>query len=387
MAYLSIKNLVKKYSNETVLNNLSLYIEKGEIAVIIGESGNGKTTLLRCLNGLTSIDSGEVLLNGEKIDCLKNKEFGLIFQNFNLFEHLMVIENVMIPQMDLLGRSKQDAYNKACELLIQVGLFNRADNYPDALSGGQKQRVAIVRALCMEPEVMLFDEPTSALDPEMVGEVLSVMRDIADEGMTMLVVTHEMAFARDVSNRVIFMADGVICEEGTPEQIFDHPQNEKTRRFIRRLKVFEATIDHSYQKIVMGRQVANLSWSVVHKSIAPRHMQADVRCPEMFIYVTFWQIKQIENKFLSPFINIGHIDVTSNDLSTLIKKGADNMASNIAVSSCNQNLHIYYNSISSSNGSSQYPLAITSTDFLFPTTLYSGTSTFFVSHVPADAII
>ncbi|OJG79908.1 amino acid ABC transporter ATP-binding protein [Enterococcus pallens] len=213
----------------------------GEVVVIIGPSGSGKSTILRCLNLLETPTSGEITFEGQNItsptvniDQLRQK-MGMVFQNFNLFPHMSVLDNLTITPIKIKKEDPQQAKQKALALLDQVGLKDKADAYPSSLSGGQQQRVAIARALAMNPDVMLFDEPTSALDPEMVGEVLSVMQDLAEKGMTMVVVTHEMGFAKEVADRVIFMADGIIQEEGTPEEIFDHPQNLRTQDFLNKV--------------------------------------------------------------------------------------------------------------------------------------------------------
>lgn len=245
---ITIKNLRKEYANVTPLKDVNVTINRGDVISIIGPSGTGKSTLIRCLNLLEEPTSGQIIVDGECITdkrCNINKireKMGMVFQSFNLFNHMTVIENLMAAPMDLHGMSKQDAYEKSIELLRMVGLADKTLNYPDELSGGQKQRVAIARALAMEPEIILFDEPTSALDPTMVGEVESVIRDLAKKGLTMMIVTHEMKFAREVANRVFYMDQGGIYEEGTPEDIFDNPQKERTIRFIRHLKVFEETI-------------------------------------------------------------------------------------------------------------------------------------------------
>lgn len=246
---ITIKNLRKEYPNITPLKDINTEINKGDVISVIGPSGTGKSTLLRCINRLETPTSGEILIDGENI-CDKKadlsrlrRKMGMVFQSFNLFGHMSVIENLMCAPMDLLGKSKKQAYERSMELLQMVGLAAKANNYPDELSGGQKQRVAIARALAMEPEILLFDEPTSALDPTMVGEVLSVIKRLADEGLTMLIVTHEMNFAKNVSNRIFYMDEGVIYEDGTPHQVFENPQKEKTRRFIRQLKVLSEVID------------------------------------------------------------------------------------------------------------------------------------------------
>ena len=235
-----VEHIKKEYVGGTVkaLNDCSLSVARGEVVAIIGPSGSGKSTLLRCLNLLETPTSGKVIFGGvditdTKVDLdLHRRKMGMVFQHFNLFPHMTLLRNMTLAPMKLLGKSKEDAEAKAMELLARVGLADRANAYPSQLSGGQKQRIAIVRALCMEPDVMLFDEPTSALDPEMVGEVLDVMKELAHEGMTMVVVTHEMGFAREVGNRVLFMADGKLVEEGTPEDIFEHPQSERLQDFL-----------------------------------------------------------------------------------------------------------------------------------------------------------
>ena len=234
------ENLCKFYTGGEIkaLNDVSAEIKLGEVVVVIGPSGSGKSTFLRSLNLLEDPTSGKIIFDGNeitdpKVDInLHRQKMGMVFQQFNLFPHMTVLRNLTVAPMKLLKLSKKDAEKRAMSLLERVGLADRADAYPSQLSGGQKQRVAIVRALCMNPEVMLFDEPTSALDPEMVGEVLDVMKNLAKEGMTMVVVTHEMGFAREVADRVIFMADGAIEEEGTPEDIFTNPKGERTKQFL-----------------------------------------------------------------------------------------------------------------------------------------------------------
>ena len=232
------ENLQKSFGSLDVLTGIDIEIKKGEVVVVIGPSGSGKSTFLRCLNRLEEPTGGKIIFEGADITnpkCninLHRQKMGMVFQQFNLFPHLTVLRNLTIAPTKLLGVSKEDAEKRGMELLERVGLADKANAYPNQLSGGQKQRVAIVRALAMNPEVMLFDEPTSALDPEMVGEVLDVMKNLAKEGMTMVVVTHEMGFAKEVADRVVFMADGVIAEEGIPEQIFENPQNPRTQQFL-----------------------------------------------------------------------------------------------------------------------------------------------------------
>ena len=235
---ISVKNLQKNFGGIEVLKGINTEIDKGDVICVIGPSGSGKSTFLRCLNMLEKPSGGQIIFEGadltdKKIDLdLHRQKMGMVFQQFNLFPHMTVMKNLTVAPMMLKKVPEDKAKAKALELLGKVGLADRADAYPNQLSGGQKQRVAIVRALCMEPDVMLFDEPTSALDPEMVGEVLDVMKKLAADGMTMVVVTHEMGFAREVANRILFLEDGVILEEGTPDEIFNHPKNERLRSFL-----------------------------------------------------------------------------------------------------------------------------------------------------------
>ena len=235
---ITVKNLSKSFGDLEVLKQIDYHVERGECVVVIGPSGSGKSTFLRCLNRLEEPTGGEIIFDGQNILDKKSdinkirQKLGMVFQHFNLFPHLTVKENITLAPTKLGLMSASEADKTAMELLERVGLAEKADVYPVQLSGGQKQRVAIARSLAMKPKAMLFDEPTSALDPEMVGEVLDVMRSLAREGMTMVIVTHEMGFAREVADRVIFMADGVITEEGTPEQIFDTPQQERTKAFL-----------------------------------------------------------------------------------------------------------------------------------------------------------
>ena len=245
---IKISHLRKEYPNVVPLKDINAEINKGDIIAIIGPSGTGKSTLLRCLNMLETPTSGSIVVDGEDITAkgcrleLLRRKMGMVFQSFNLFNHMNVAQNIMYAPRKLLGLSEKEAHGRAIELLEKVGLIDKEKAYPDELSGGQKQRVAIARALAMEPEILMFDEPTSALDPMMVGEVLSVIRDLARSGMTMLIVTHEMKFAEMVANRVFYMDEGIIYEEGTPQQIFHEPRGELTKRFIRRIKIFERTI-------------------------------------------------------------------------------------------------------------------------------------------------
>lgn len=240
---LTIKNLEKKFGSLSVLKNISTTVAKGEVVVVIGPSGSGKSTLLRCLNYLEEPTSGEIYFRNERIGHRKKEseldlqraKIGMVFQSFNLFPHLNVLENLTIAPLNVLDVSREEAESRATDYLKKVGLIEKINSYPRELSGGQQQRVAIARALCMKPEVMLFDEATSALDPELVGEVLRAMKELALSGMTMIVVTHEMGFAKEVADRVIFMDGGVIVEEGTPESLFNSPKEKRTQDFLRKL--------------------------------------------------------------------------------------------------------------------------------------------------------
>ncbi len=235
---IEIKHLSKAFGDHVVLKDINFKVNKGDVTCIIGASGSGKSTMLRCINLLETPSGGDVLYHGESVlakDCKLDtyrSHVGMCFQSFNLFNNMTVLENCIIGQVKVLKKSREEAKENALMYLQKVGMAEYINARPDQISGGQKQRVAIARALAMEPEVLLFDEPTSALDPEMVNEVLNVMRELAKEGMTMIVVTHEMGFAKQVSNRVIFMEDGLIAEEGSPEKIFDHPDNERTKEFL-----------------------------------------------------------------------------------------------------------------------------------------------------------
>ena len=238
---IEVKNLKKNFGDLQVLKGITKTIQKGEVVVIIGPSGSGKSTFLRCLNLLEDITEGSVSLDGQQIndpstDINKiRQKMGMVFQHFNLFPHFTILENITYAPVKLGKMTKEQANERAHELLQRVGLDDKADAYPVQLSGCQKQRVAIARSLAMDPEVMLFDEPTSALDPEMVGEVLDVMKSLAESGMTMIIVTHEMGFAREVATRVMFMDEGTVMEDGTPDQLFNHPENERTRGFLSKI--------------------------------------------------------------------------------------------------------------------------------------------------------
>ena len=259
---IKIEHLSKKFGDLVVLKDITAEIKTGEVVTIIGPSGTGKSTLLRCLNLLEVPSGGSIYINGADIldkntDVAQiRQKMNMVFQSFNLFSHLSVIENLTMAPIKLRGISEHEAQTKALELLRLVGLAEKADSYPDELSGGQQQRVAIARCLAMEPEIILFDEPTSALDPTMIREVLSVIRRLAKEGMTMAIVTHEMDFARDVSNRVLYMDEGIIYEEGPPEQIFENPQKEKTRAFINRVRSYTCRISSpDYDLYAMNAEI------------------------------------------------------------------------------------------------------------------------------------
>ena len=239
---LEIKHLSKSFGSHEVLRDIDFTVEKGDVTSILGASGSGKSTLLRCINLLETPSSGEILYHGKDVAsrgvnaAAYRSHVGMVFQQFNLFNNMTVLENCMVGQIKVLKKSKEEARRQALYYLEKVGMAPYINAKPRQISGGQKQRVAIARALAMDPEVLLFDEPTSALDPEMVGEVLEVMQDLAREGMTMLVVTHEMAFARDVSSHVVYMSQGVICEQGTPEEVFGNPQQQETKDFLARFR-------------------------------------------------------------------------------------------------------------------------------------------------------
>src|SRR5450755_520246 len=241
MPLLELCNVRKKYGNQPVLDDVSLQVEEHQVVCLIGPSGSGKSTLLRCINGLEKIDAGEIRIHGDRVtgpgvdvNALR-RDVGIVFQSYNLFPHMTVLQNVTLAPIRILRQERAEAEVKAMQLLKRIGLEHKAGEYPDRLSGGQQQRVAIVRALAMDPMVMLLDEITSALDPELVSEVLNIVRDLAADGMTMLIATHEMGFAREVASKVCFLCDGVVHEEGTPAQIFGEPRNERTRTFLKRI--------------------------------------------------------------------------------------------------------------------------------------------------------
>ena len=240
MALIEIKNVKKSFEGNKVLSDISFEVNKGDVVCLIGASGSGKSTMLRCINLLEDIDDGQIIVLGQDINKISDinayrQRVGMVFQQFNLFNNMNVLDNCTLAQIKVLKKDKKEAEKIAIENLEKVGLKDFVYAYPATLSGGQKQRVAIARALCMNPEIMLFDEPTSALDPEMVGEVLNVIKDLANEDMTMVVVTHEMGFAKDVADKVVFMDEGIILEEGSPDKIFNNPENERTKQFLARV--------------------------------------------------------------------------------------------------------------------------------------------------------
>jgi len=301
---IELKHIQKKFEQTTPIKDVSTVINSGDVISIIGPSGTGKSTLLRCINMLDGPTAGEIYVDGQ---CITNSDFditivrrkiGMVFQSFNLFPHLTVIENIMKPQIELLGRSRQEAYDIGIELLTKVGLVTRQLQYPDVLSGGQKQRVAICRTLAMNPEVILFDEPTSALDPTMVDEVQSVIRDLASNGTTMMIVTHEMEFAKSICNRVFYMDEGGIYEEGSPAQIFENPQKEKTRAFIKKLKIlnFEINdIDFDFQSIVYRIQEYCVKNNLDHKLTTKLNIAFEELCKQIIIKHVGEQIKMEVN--------------------------------------------------------------------------------------------
>ncbi len=300
---IQIKHLRKTFNNGlTVLKDVNTEIHKGEIISIIGPSGTGKSTFMRCLNLLETPTSGSILVNG--IDILKKgapiaeirEKMGMVFQNFNLFSHLSVIDNLMIGPIKLLGMNRDEAEKQAMELLEKVGLSAKANAFPHELSGGQKQRVAIARCLSMKPEVILFDEPTSALDPTMVTEVLSVIRDVAKQGITMLIVTHEMNFAREVSTRVFYMDQGIIYEDGTPEQIFDHPQKERTKVFINRIRSYEFHIEDSHSDFY--ELLSGIDSFCTHYGIKPQARNRISHLVEETLAMCFADQKKIRDEIL-----------------------------------------------------------------------------------------
>ncbi len=301
---IKLEHIHKDFPGVTPIEDVSVTINKGDVISVIGPSGTGKSTLLRCINMLDPPTSGKIYFKGQEITAKGvnlgeiRQKIGMVFQSFNLFNNMTVIENIMYAPTELKGLSRQEAYEQAMKLLERVNLPDKALSFPNELSGGQKQRIAIARTLAMNPEVILFDEPTSALDPTMVREVLAVIRSLADQGMTMLIVTHEMKFAKDVSNRVFYLDQGTIYEDGKPEQIFEHPTKELTRRFIKRLSVLEKTIDRSSfdyygfmteieqfaQKTMISPKTKNRIYAVIEElGIQTIHPRLDVAIPIDFM--------------------------------------------------------------------------------------------------------
>ena len=337
-----IEHLRKEYPTAVPLQDVNVEIHKGDVISVIGPSGTGKSTLIRCLNLLDQPTSGKIFIDDEEITAKGanvariRRKMGMVFQHFNLFPHMTVIENIMTPPMDLLGKSKQEAYNKGIELLRKVGLADKALNYPDTMSGGQKQRVAIARTLAMEPEIILFDEPTSALDPTMIGEVQAVIRDLAKQGTTMIIVTHEMKFAREICNRVFYMDQGGIYEDGTPEQIFDNPQKERTRQFIRHLKVLEYPItSKNFDFIGFNTQIEEFGRKHRISQRSIYNIQAFIE--EMCVQIILPQLKESFEMFVTIEYSEEHNDAdviiryggeafdpmrTDNELSLLLAKNA-----------------------------------------------------------------
>ena len=319
---ISIRHLSKTFHNPdgsvvNVLKDVNCDIDKGEVISIIGPSGTGKSTLLRALNMLEPPTSGEIWVDGENImakgyhlDKLRQK-MGMVFQNFNLFDHLTVLENITYAPTRLLKLPQEEAQKEALELLNKVGLAQKADVYPSSLSGGQKQRVAIARSLAMHPEVILFDEPTSALDPTMVGEVLSVMRQLAKEGLTMLIVTHEMRFARDVSSRIFFMNEGVIYEDGTPQQIFEHPRRSATKAFVNRIQKLVFEIDDNFDFLSADTEVKR--FCIKYNLGAKADLIADVAEEMLFTHL----------KDIRPItMRLTHTELTSESALDFMVEGA-----------------------------------------------------------------
>jgi len=342
-----IEHLRKEYPTAVPLKDVNVEIHKGDVISVIGPSGTGKSTLIRCINLLDKPTSGKIFVDGEEIRAKDSdvarirRKMGMVFQHFNLFPHMTVIENIMAAPIDLLGKSRQEAYDKGIELLRKVGLADKALNYPDVMSGGQKQRVAIARTLAMEPEIILFDEPTSALDPTMIGEVQAVIRDLAKQGTTMIIVTHEMKFAREVCNRVFYMDQGGVYEDGPPEQIFDNPQKERTRQFIRHLKVLEYPItSKDFDFIGLNTQIEEfgrkhrISQRIIYNIQAyVEEMCVQILLPqidspfEMLITIEYSEDKDDADVVLRYSGTAFDPTKTDNELSLLLaKKAADSIA-------------------------------------------------------------
>jgi len=341
-----VEHLRKEYPESTPIKDVNTVINKGEVISIIGPSGTGKSTFLRCLNMLETPTSGKIFVDGTEITdpkCklhLVRRKMGMVFQNFNLFNHLNVMENIIYAPMKVLGIPRDEAENRARELLQTVSLPNKELAYPDELSGGQKQRIAIARTLAMEPDIIVFDEPTSALDPTMVGEVLAVIKELAQKGMTMLIVTHEMKFARDVSTRVFYMDQGEIYEEGTPDEIFDNPKRDRTRQFIKRFKILSTEVDkNAFDYLGFLTQMENFGRKNMMSQLTIRHLNTIFE--EMVITTILPAIE--EDVIISTFVEYseetgkgsliisygGKIENPMNYIDTISKKILENAATDI----------------------------------------------------------
>lgn len=358
MSLIEVHHLRKEFGSVVPLKDVNAYVDQGEVISIIGPSGTGKSTFLRCLNRLETPTSGQILVDGQDmcapdvdLDAMRRK-MGMVFQSFNLFDHLLVAENIMLGPTHLLGLGKQEAYDRALELLAQVGLKDKALNYPRELSGGQKQRVAIARGLAMDPQILLFDEPTSALDPTMVSEVLSVMKNLASRGLTMLVVTHEMRFARDVSSRVFYMDKGELWEAGPPQQIFEHPQRKETYDFIFRVRnwewsindvdydfpAMEASLQTFCERQFLGRRIANgchlAIEELVSQHLIPAARARGIANPELRFVLSIGEggnQAQLEvdcSRLALAGVNIHAVQDASDDISSTILR---NVTSELSV--------------------------------------------------------
>ena len=304
---ITIEHLEKDYGSVTPLKDVCVTINKGDVISVIGPSGTGKSTLLRCINMLEKPTKGKIIIDGVEITAPKadirkiRRKLGMVFQSFNLFSHKMIIENLMMGPMDLLGVSKQQAFDDGVRYLKMVGLGEKLYAYPDELSGGQKQRVAIARCMAMKPDIILFDEPTSALDPTMVGEVQSVIRSLADQGLTMMVVTHDMKFSCEIANRIFYMDQGVVYEDGTPDQIFDHPQKERTRAFVKRLRTLEYAINSK------DFDIYELMARVEH--FARRHFWSEKRTKNVELVLEELIMNAIIPRTQDIGVNVGYFEV------------------------------------------------------------------------------
>lgn len=317
---ITIKHLKKSYDRATPLKDVNAEIKRGDVISVIGPSGTGKSTLLRCINLLEKPTAGQIFIEGEEItapgaDILSiRRKLGMVFQSFNLFSHKMVVENVMMGPMDLRGVGKQKAFDEAVAYLKRVGLGEKLYAYPDELSGGQKQRVAIARCLAMKPEIILFDEPTSALDPAMVGEVQGVIRDLAEQGLTMMVVTHDMKFSREIANRIFYMDEGIVYEDGTPEEIFDHPKKEKTRAFVKQLRTMEYRIQsRNFDLYQLNAQV---------EDFGRRHFWTEKQIKNGELVLEELIINQILRHTQEILVQVGYFEVDHQARISLLYEGA-----------------------------------------------------------------